>query len=68
MGATTTRPPFRSGAQISNVEASKTYAEWSSTASHTPSDHAESAASASTSAWVTPTPFGRPVEPEVNIT
>ncbi len=67
-GATTARPPLRRGAQISKVEASKTYAECSRTASAAPSRHLRSAARAVMSAWVTPTPLGRPVEPEVNMT
>ncbi|OSY49028.1 hypothetical protein BG846_05371 [Streptomyces fradiae ATCC 10745 = DSM 40063] len=67
-GATTTLPPFSSGTQISKVAASNACAEWNSVRRWRPSRQRPSTASRVTASWVTPTPFGVPVEPEVNMT
>ncbi len=67
-GATTIRPPFSNGVQISKVEASKAYGACISTRSCRPARQYGSDARRTTSRCVTATPFGVPVEPEVYIT
>ena len=63
--AMTTRPPDSSGTHSSYVEASKAYGECRSTRVCAPRRQIRSRASARTLRWVTMTPFGSPVEPEV---
>ena len=73
-GATTTRPPRSSGIHSSIVEASNANGACASMAipgpAATPSDGVQqrSRASTATPAWVTATPLGTPVDPEVYIT
>ncbi len=67
-GATTTVPPFSSGIHSSWVEASKAIGECSSTRAWCPVAYTLCAARSATFRCVTTTPFGTPVEPEVNIT
>ncbi|KAF0968342.1 hypothetical protein BPODLACK_03284 [Gordonia sp. YY1] len=68
--STTRRPPARSAAQISPTDTSKAY-EWN--IDHTSSGVLSTSASSATSreitlSWVTTTPFGTPVDPEVYMT
>ncbi len=66
-GTTTSRPPYSSAPQTSHTEKSKAY-EWKSV--HTssapkPNQWSVAVKSRTALAWVTTTPLGRPVEPEV---
>ncbi|CAM5545890.1 hypothetical protein SVIOM342S_00377 [Streptomyces violaceorubidus] len=67
-GATTAVPPDSRGTHTSYVEASKACGEWTSTRAWAPPAKDRSRASSTTSRWVTATPLGIPVEPEVCIT
>ncbi len=66
-GATTTSPPASSGTHSSYVEASKASGECSRTRSWAPPAKDRSAARATMLSWVTTTPLGVPVDPDVNI-
>src|SRR5882757_4007369 len=66
-GTTTRRPPYDSAPNSSHTEKSKAY-EWNSDhTSDRPNRYHSAVASSRRDRlrWLTPTPFGRPVEPEV---
>ncbi len=65
--AMTISPPVSSGTHTSYVAASKACGEWNRMRRCAASRHRWSHARATTSEWVTATPFGVPVEPEVNM-
>ncbi|MCZ0986408.1 hypothetical protein O1M54_13495 [Streptomyces diastatochromogenes] len=66
--ATTAVPPPSSGTHSSYVDASKVCGEWTRTRRWAPAAQQASSTRSTTFRWVTSTPLGRPVEPEVYIT